>query len=351
VNRYPLLAALPLAVLCFAVLPRCAQAQSAELKEAERRAVAMVVDFCGTLAGEEPPAPDAAAARVPGLKLGPPVKVSAISAEEGVRHSFREFFSIGDDEELRFAGFTDSPSRNERPYAAFKPDGENCIVVLTPGSRAAHDEIQRRFAASGGTWRREDTRSGDQVVPTWHRDAPFGEKVFVAGHTDAEGTIYFASMEQRDVPSPLEVRTIAHAAIAPCVAGILSDKPPGSAEFSEYFGEVRQRQEGEVHILTLRSKIAGPRAILEALRVERVSKCQLFLAHTSLPMSTMGEYVLSAVRALPGVREVTQAANGDRPARQAWRWIKPGQAQAVDFVVHVDEANGMVVLDVAWAQR
>jgi hypothetical protein len=346
VNRYPLL----LTALLAAALTQ-GKAQSAELKEPELRAVAMVVDFCGTLAGEEPPDPEAAAARVPGLKLGPPIKVRDISAEEGVRLSFREFFSIGDDEELRFAGFTNSPTRNERPYAAFKPDGENCLVVLTPGSRAVADEVERRFEASGGTWRREATRSGEEMVPTWHRDAPFGEKVFVAGHTDAAGNIFFISMEQRDIPSPLEVRTIAHAAIAPCITGILSDKPPDTADFAGYFGEVRRRQEGEVHILTLRSKIAGPRAILEALRVERVSKCQLFLAHTSLPASTMGEYVLSAVRAFPGVREVTQPATNDRPARQAWRWIKPGQRQPVDFVVHVDEANDMVVLDIAWAQR
>lgn len=345
-NRYPLLlAALPLAGLL------ATQARSAELKEPERRAVAMVVDFCGTLAGEEPPAPDAAAVRVPGLKLGPPIKVKDISAEESVRHSFREFFSIGDDEELRFAGFTNSPNRNERPYAAFKTDAENCIVVLTPGSRAAHDEIERRFAGSGGAWQRKDTQSGGHTVATWYRDAPFGEKVFVAGHTDAEGTIFFASMAQREIPSPLEVRTIVHAAIAPCIAGVLSDKPPDTADFAEYFGEIGRRQDGEVHILTLRSKVAGPRAVVEALRVDRTSKCQLFLGHAGVPVSNMGDYVLSAIRALPGVQEATQPPKGDRPARQAWRWIKPGQRQPVDFVVTVDEANRMVVLDIAWAQR
>lgn len=341
-NRYPLLV---VAILI------CTQATAAELEEPERRAVAMVVDFCGTLAGDEPPAPDAAAARVPGLKLGPPIKVKDISAEESVRRSFREFFSIGDDEELRFAGFTNSPTRNERPYAAFKPDGENCLVVLTPASRAAHDEIDRRFAASGGTWWLEHTKSGDEMVPTWRRDAPFGEKVFVAGNTDAEGTIFIASIAQRSIPSPLEVRTVVHAAIAPCVAGVLSDKPPDTADFADYFGEIARRQDGEVHVLTLRSKIAGPRAVLDALRVDRVSKCQLFLGDTRVPVSTMRDHVLSAIRALPGVQEAMQPAKGDRPARQAWRWTKPGQRQPVDFVIHVDEPNSLVVLDIAWAQH
>lgn len=345
-NRYPLL----VSPLFFALLGSN-PASAAELKEPERRAVEMVVEFCGTLAGTEPAAPEAAAARVPGLKLGAPVKVRDISPDESVRHSFREFFSIGDNEELRFAGFSAAPTRNERPYAAFKADGENCIVVLTPGSQAVHEEIERRFASSGGVWRREETKSGDEFLHTWHRDAPFGEKVFVTGHTDAEGSIFFASVEQRDIPTPVEVRTIVHAAMAPCVAGILSSTPPDSAAFAGYFGEVRRRQEGEVSVLTLRSKVAGPRAIVEALSVESVSKCQLFLAHSSVPVSTMGDYVLSALQALPGVREVTQPATEGRPARQAWRWVKPGQRQPVDFVVHRDETNGMVVLDIAWAQR
>jgi hypothetical protein len=346
VNRHPSL----LTLLFFAALGSSA-VTAAELQEPERRAVEMVVEFCGTLAGAQPAAPEAAAARVPGLKLGPPVKVRDLSPDESVRHSFREFFSIGDDEELRFAGFTSPPSRNERPYAAFKPDGENCIVVLTPGSRAVHAEIEKRFANSGGVWHREETKSGEQFLHTWHRDAPFGEKVFVTGHTDAEGSLFFASLEQSDTPSPVEVRTIVHAAMSPCIAGILASKPPDAAAFAGYFGEVRRRQEGEVNILTLRSKVAGPRAILESMSVESVSKCQLFLAHTSVPVITMGDYVLSALLAQPGVREVTQPATKNRPARRAWRWVKPGQRQAVDFVVHQDEANGMVVLDIAWAQR
>ena len=345
-NRYPLLPA-----LLFAISLAGNPVSSAELTEPERRTVDMVVEFCGALAGAEPPAPEQAAARVPGLKLGAPVKVRDISPDESVRHSFREFFSISDDEELRFAGFTNSPTRNERPYAAFKPDAENCIVVLTPGSRAVHEQIEKRFASSGGVWRREQKKSGEQFLYTWYRDAPFAEKVFVTGHTDAEGSIYFASLEQRDIPSPVEVRTIVHAAITPCVAGVLSSTPPDTAAFAGYFGEVRRRRDGEVNILTLRSRVAGPRAIVEALSVESVSKCQLFLGHTGVSVSNMGDYVLSALQALPGVREVTQPATGDRPARQAWRWVKPGQRQPVDFVVQRDEANGMVVLDIAWAQR
>ena len=175
--------------------------------------------------------------------------------------------------------------------------------------------------------------------------------MFVTGQTDAQGSIIVVTIEQRPVPSPVEIRTITHAAISPCVAGVLADKPPGPAEFGSYFHEMDRRKDGEVDILTLRSVIAGPRAFLEVVAVPPVSKCQLFLKHPEMPVETMREQVLATVRSLPGIQDVMQPARDDRPARQAWRWTRPGQRQPVDFRIVVNDEHRFVVLDIAWADR
>ena len=338
-------------VLALAALLTCPEAPAAELTEAEKRTVALVVDFCGTFVGGEPPSVEAAAARVPGLNVGPAQKIEQISDDDHVRRSFRQFFSSEDGEEVRFAGFSGKPTRNERPYVAFKPDGETCMVVLTPGSRAAHEAIEERFARSESRWTRDRKPVDAFQLHTWRRDADFGEKVFVTGHTDAEANIMLVSIEQRPLPSPAEIRAITHAAISPCVAGILADKPPGPAEFASYFKEMDSRKDGEIDILTLRSVVAGPRAILEVIAVPPVSKCQLFLAHPQVSVEAMREQVIATVRSLPGVKDVMQPANADRPARPAWRWIRPGQRQPVDFRIVVNDEHRFVVLDIAWADR
>jgi hypothetical protein len=342
-THYPLLA--------LAALFACAKAPAAELNEAEKRTVALVVDFCGSFVGEEPPSVDAAAARAPGLNVGPTIRIETISRDENVRRSFREFFHSDDAAELRFAGFSATPSRNERPYAAFKPDGESCMVVLTPGSRAVHEAIELRLAQSGGRWTRDGKTTAAGQLPTWRREADFGEKVFVTGQTDAQASILVVTIEQRPVPSPVEIRTITHAAITPCVAGVLADKPAGPAEFGSYFHEMTRRKDGEIDILTLRSVIAGPRAFLEVIAVPPVSKCQLFLKHPDMPVETMSEHVLAAVKSLPGIKDVMQPARGDKAARQAWRWTRPGQRQPVDFRIVVNDEYDFVVLDIAWADR
>lgn len=337
--------------LALAAFLVCTEAPAAELNEAEKRSVALVVDFCGSFVGEEPPSVEAAAARVPGLNVGPALKIGQISEDEKVRRSFREFFHMDDGEELRFAGFSATPSRNERPYAAFKPDGENCMVVLTPGSLAVHEAIEQKLARSEGRWTREEKKTVAGQLPTWRRAADFGEKVFVTGQTDAQASIIVTTIEQRPVPTPLEIRTITHAALSPCVAGILADKPPTPEDFGSYFQEMNRRKDGEIDILTLRSAIAGPRAFLEVIAVPPVSKCQLFLAHPDMPVETMREQVLATVRSLPGIKEVMQPAKDGKPARPAWRWTRPGQRQPVDFRIVVNDEHRFVVLDIAWADR
>jgi hypothetical protein len=347
----PLRTHYPVVALALAALLTCREAPAAELTEPEMRAVALLVDFCGSFVGQEPPSVDAAAARVPGLNVGQPMKIDQISDDEQVRRSFREFLDVEDGSQLRFAGFSATPSRNERPYAAFKTDGENCMVVLTPGSRAVDEAIEQRFAGSEGRWVRGQKKPEDGQLHTWRRDADFGEKVFVTGHSDAGSNVMLVSIEQRPRPSPVEVRTITHAAISPCVAGILADKPPGAAEFASYFHEMHRRKDGEIDILTLRSVIAGPRAFLEVIAVPPVSKCQLFLKHPEVPVESMREQVLAAVKSLPGIKDVMQPARGDKAARQAWRWTRPGQRQPVDFRIVVNDEYDFVVLDIAWSDR
>jgi hypothetical protein len=341
-------------LLALVALSVAGSAFAATDSEAERQKISLVLDFCASVvaqgargAADADHAYDALASRLPGLTLGPPKLLSEQIPEPIIRETFRKVFNVEDTEELRFAAFTPSPSARKIPYAAFKPDGEICLVVGPPNQEGSADSLLTRLSANGSPWSAK-SKEGDSQL--WERAAPLGETITLG--LSGDEMMIFMALAQRPVATREEIAAIASATLTPCVEAILNASPPAARVFDPAFTVVEthpaEKTPGLVHT-TLRSQVAGPRSMLTFNTYKEFVYCELWTSDVRQPADQVLAAVVDTITALPGIKEtkvkVAKAApDADvTPVLRSWRVTRRGAARKADISIGVREQNIVVV--------
>ncbi len=343
-------------VLAFVALSIAGKAFAASDTEAERRKISLALDFCAAVvaksahgvADDDSHAYDDIAAGLAGLALGPAKRMADQVPEAAMRESFREAFKIEDTDELRFAAFDPHPSPLQWPYAAFRPNGEMCLVVGTPNQEGSADSLLARLSASGSAWSAKEMEGNSQL---WERAAPLGERITLGVSGDEMMTI--VALAQRPVATREEIVAISGAALKPCVEAVLTANPPPTSVFDPVFTVV-ETHPGEktpelVHH-TLRSQVAGPRSMLTFNTYKEFAYCELWTGDMRQPAEQVLAAVVDTITALPGVKELKvkagkkSAPDADHtPPPRSWRVTRSGAARKAHISVGLREDDIVVV--------
>lgn len=339
-------------LLALVALSVAGNALAAPGSEPERQKISLALDFCASVVAQgahgivdDGHAYDALATGLPGLTIGPVKTLAAQVPEPGMRESFRGVFKIEDTDELQFAAFTPNPSPLHLPYAAFKANGEICLVVGAPHQQGSADSLLTRLSAAGSPW--SPKKSG---APLWERTAPLGEMITLGTSEDEVMTLI--ALAQRPIATREEISAIASAALTPCVEAILTASPPAARAFDPAFTVVEthpsEKTPGLVHT-TMRSQVAGPRSMLTFNTYREFVYCELWTSDMRQPAGPLLAAVVDIITALPGIKEMKVKAGkatadaDDTPVLRRWRFTRRGSARKAQISIGIREQNIVVV--------
>lgn len=316
--------------ICLLLALFAAAARGQELTPADSQLVSLAVDFCGTLAGEEPDASIAAAGRVPGLKLSAAKPLKHWTADAKTRSGIGAGLAIGLDDPLRFAAFNDDPAIYSTPGAMFAADESACSASGRPQADV-FDAIGRRMNADT-RWKLSE-QTDDPRTAAWNRTTGTGAEVnFML--FNVELATFNRVVVKPPATTAAAIRPLVKSVANVCVNGVLNGTDMDVAHFAPQFYSYRRSDE-EGHVAQLRTFAALPRAMLNTASLRREYYCEL-------SFGTDGSGAAEQLRAV--MSEVIGGFNGASPVSdREWRIKQRGKSHKVQASIEVDP-RGLILL-------
>jgi hypothetical protein len=249
---------------------------------------------------------------------------------------------------LRFAAFDPAPSPLKWPYAAFRPNGEMCLVVGPPDQEGSADSVLARVSAKDSPWSAKNMDRDNQL---WERAAPLGEMITLGLSGDEMMTI--VALAERPVATREEVVAVTNAALKPCVEAVLTASPPATSAFDPVFTVVETHPAEKTPDLihhTLRSQVAGPRSMLTFNTYREFVYCELWASDLRQPAAQVLAAMVDTITALPGIKElkvkagkVATAGADHTSALRSWRVTRRGAARKAHISIGMGEQDIVVV--------
>jgi len=316
--------------VCLLLALFAAAARGEELTPTDNQLVTLAVDFCGTLAGEQPNASVSAAQRVDGLRLSAAKPLRDWTPDEKSRSGIGAGLAIGLDDPLRFAGFSDDPAIYSTPGAMFAADESACSASGRPRADV-YDAIGRRMNADT-RWKLTEQTDNPRTA-TWNRTTATGAEVnFML--FNVELVTFNRVVVKPPATSAAAIRPLVKSVADVCVNGVLNGTELDVAHFAPQFYSYR-RSDKEGHVAQLRTFAALPRAMLNSASFRHEYYCEL-------SFGTDGSGPVEQLRAV--MAEVIGGFNGaSTTSDREWRIKQRGKSHKVQASIEVDP-RGLILL-------